>query len=103
MACKLVKEQRRRRKTGEIRGAGSTRVVFVSSFMQMGGVVDLNDLQLERGRYSGFRGYCASKLENVLTARNLNSILSRYCLTEGLSSLPSIPLNLLINRSKTPT
>lgn len=49
----------------------------MSSMVHMGGAVKLTDLQLKSGPYSAFRGYSASKLENVLTARRMNTMISR--------------------------
>ncbi len=77
IAHDLVKEQRRRRRQGNTGASQNTRVIFMSSFMEMGGVINLNDLQLEREPYSGFRGYCASKLENVLTAKHMQRLFAR--------------------------
>lgn len=85
MAHRLVGEQRRRRR--KIEGAAppgkeqgvsqSTRVVFLTSSVHTGGVVDLHDLQLQEGHYTGFRGYAASKLENILAAKRMHTILPR--------------------------
>ena len=36
------------------------------------------DSVVQRGRYTGFRGYTASKLQNVLAAKHLDSIFARY-------------------------
>jgi len=81
MAHRLVGEQRRRRRKGLSRKrqdfAASTRVVFLSSCVHTGGDVDLEDLQLQKGRYSGFRGYTASKLQNILAAKHMHSLFVR--------------------------
>ena len=78
MACKLLKEQRRRRREGKQGASDQTRLVIVSSFMHMGGEIDFNDLQCVKGQYSGYRGYCNSKLANVLTAKEMHRRISRY-------------------------
>lgn len=72
IAWSLLREQRKRQREGSSGGADCTRVIFMSSMMELGGTVNLNDLQLERGSYSGFRGYSTSKLENVLTAKQIH-------------------------------
>lgn len=45
------------------------RVVVVASDAHKRAKLDLTDLQHARGRYSGFRAYCDSKLANILFTR----------------------------------
>ena len=54
-----------------LRESGAGRVVTTSSGAHHGGLIDLDDLQLERGRFSGNRAYSNSKLANVLFTREL--------------------------------
>lgn len=44
------------------------RLVYLSSGLQANGVVDLEDLQHERGRWNGMQAYSDSKLADVLLA-----------------------------------
>lgn len=81
MARKLVSEQLRRREAGEKGAATSTRVLFLTSFLHMAGRLDLNDLQLGRSAYTGFRGYSNSKLMDVLAAKQLQALFDRLVLT----------------------
>jgi NAD(P)-dependent dehydrogenase (short-subunit alcohol dehydrogenase family) len=53
-----------------LRESGESRVVTTSSGAHHGGLIDLDDLQLER-RYSASRAYANSKLANVLFTREL--------------------------------
>lgn len=48
-----------------------SRIVNVSSDVHSQGEIDLDDLQLERKRYSGMKAYANSKLANLCFARNL--------------------------------
>jgi NAD(P)-dependent dehydrogenase (short-subunit alcohol dehydrogenase family) len=48
-----------------------SRVVTTSSAGNLGGRVDLDDLDSRRGRYSSFRAYSTSKLLNILFTREL--------------------------------
>jgi NAD(P)-dependent dehydrogenase (short-subunit alcohol dehydrogenase family) len=45
-----------------------TRLVYLTSGLQAQGVVDLDDLQHERGAWDGMQAYCDSKLCDVLLA-----------------------------------
>ena len=54
-----------------LRESGHGRVVTTSSGAHHGGLIDLDDLQLERGRFSANRAYANSKLANVLFTREL--------------------------------
>jgi NAD(P)-dependent dehydrogenase (short-subunit alcohol dehydrogenase family) len=47
-----------------------SRVVTISSYANLGGWINLNDLQSKR-RYIGWLAYCQSKLANILFAREL--------------------------------
>jgi NAD(P)-dependent dehydrogenase (short-subunit alcohol dehydrogenase family) len=51
--------------------AGRARVITTSSQGHRGGHIDFDDLQSERGRFSGLRQYCNSKLANILFTREL--------------------------------
>jgi retinol dehydrogenase 12 len=51
--------------------ASRARVVTTASGAHKGGVLDLDDLQSERGRYRAGRAYATSKLCNVLFTREL--------------------------------
>jgi NAD(P)-dependent dehydrogenase (short-subunit alcohol dehydrogenase family) len=53
-----------------LRESAPARVVTTSSVAHMGGLIDLDDLQLERG-WRGMRAYSSSKLANVLFTREL--------------------------------
>jgi NAD(P)-dependent dehydrogenase (short-subunit alcohol dehydrogenase family) len=53
-----------------LRVSAPARVVTTSSGAHMGGLLDLDDLQLERS-WSSWRAYCNSKLANVLFTREL--------------------------------
>lgn len=67
-----------------LRAAGAARVVNVASeAMQMSGLTaDLDDLNWERKRWSGWRAYGSSKLMNLMFAR---TIQRRYA-EEGITS-----------------
>ena len=54
-----------------LKKAPKPRVVNVSSEAHKVGRIDWNDLELERGRYTGFRAYANSKLALVLFTREL--------------------------------
>ena len=67
--------------------ASSARVITTASDAHKGGVLDLDDLQSERGRFRPGRVYGTSKLCNVLFTRELqrrNSDLAANCLHPGL-------------------
>ena len=51
-----------------LRATPAPRVVTTASLAHQVGELDLDDLLWERRRYTQFRGYCASKLANVLFA-----------------------------------
>lgn len=51
-----------------LRAAGDARVVCVSSDAHLAGAIDLDDLDRKK-RWHGFRAYAASKLMNILFAR----------------------------------
>ncbi|HKP90994.1 MAG TPA: SDR family oxidoreductase [Thermoleophilaceae bacterium] len=53
-----------------LRESAPARVVTTSSVAHTGGLIDLDDLQLER-RWAGMRAYSGSKLANVLFTREL--------------------------------
>jgi len=53
-----------------MREAADARVVTTSSGAHAGGLIDLDDLELERS-WSSWRAYCNSKLANVLFTREL--------------------------------
>lgn len=53
-----------------LRASAPARVVTTSSAAYTGGLVDLDDLELERS-WSSWRAYCNSKLANVLFTREL--------------------------------
>ena len=53
-----------------LRASAPARVVTTSSGAHAGGLLDLDDLQLERS-WSSWRAYCNSKLANVLFTREL--------------------------------
>jgi NAD(P)-dependent dehydrogenase (short-subunit alcohol dehydrogenase family) len=53
-----------------LRESTPARVVTTSSVAHTGGLIDLDDLQLER-RWTGMRAYSSSKLANVLFTREL--------------------------------
>jgi retinol dehydrogenase 14 len=53
-----------------LRESAPARVVTTSSVAHMGGLIDLDDLQLEKG-WRGMRAYSNSKLANVLFTREL--------------------------------
>lgn len=53
-----------------LRASAPARVVVTSSEAHRGGVLDFDDLELERG-WSGWRAYSRSKLANVLFTREL--------------------------------
>jgi NAD(P)-dependent dehydrogenase (short-subunit alcohol dehydrogenase family) len=59
---------------GRMRGREDARVVTVSSNAHKLGRIRFDDLQSERG-YRRWRGYCQSKLANVLFARELDKRL----------------------------
>lgn len=54
-----------------LRGAGTARVVTVSSFINHMGKIDFDDLQWER-RYDPYPAYAQSKLANLMFATELN-------------------------------
>ena len=63
------------------------RVVTTSSDAHRGGVLDLDDLQSENGRYRPGRAYATSKLCNVLFTRELqrrNPALAANCFHPGV-------------------
>jgi NAD(P)-dependent dehydrogenase (short-subunit alcohol dehydrogenase family) len=53
-----------------LRASAPARVVTTSSAAHTGGLLDLDDLQLEHS-WSSWRAYCSSKLANVLFTREL--------------------------------
>ena len=55
---------------GLLRQAPSARIVNVASRAHEGGVLDFDDLQMQR-RYNGWRAYRTSKLANILFTRAL--------------------------------
>ena len=59
-----------------LRASAPSRVVTTSSAAHTGGLVDLDDLELERG-WSSWRAYANSKLANVLFTRELARRLDR--------------------------
>jgi len=67
--------------------ASSARVVTTASDAHRGGVLDLDDLQSERGRFRPGRAYGTSKLCNILFTRELqrrNPDLAANCLHPGV-------------------
>ena len=56
---------------GAIKAAAPSRIVIVASEAHKSGMVNLADLQSEKGPYSGYRVYGASKLANVLFSNEL--------------------------------
>ena len=77
MAHQLVGAQLQRRQKQGREESAPVRVVFVSSCTYVAGKLDLGDLQIQRRPYSGFRAYTASKLANILSARQLQAYFDR--------------------------
>jgi NAD(P)-dependent dehydrogenase (short-subunit alcohol dehydrogenase family) len=67
--------------------ASDGRVVTTSSDAHRGGLLDLDDLQSERGRYRGVRVYGTTKLANILFTRELqrrNPGIAANCFHPGV-------------------
>lgn len=71
----------------------AARVVVTSSGANQVGKVDLDDLDLELGRYRPFRTYATSKLENILFTRELGRRLSQHGVTAVTFNPGSVATN----------